>query len=533
MNQKDVNGATFMSRRLTNLDETNRILDPTAGLLAQTVLHGLNLATHTASTEARDLARFFQRSFDEDTSPYCRPSADYDSGEFCSCAASRQTGLNFGKDGTSEQPDTAFGDGRWTGFASNRARNAAIVMAQFPHVDIFTPSMVDLYEGEENTIEKPYALTGFYTNLNLATRGRFLPLVSFSPERQVSEKPRRYLGEESNIDLVRRVIEEEGFIGVKLHPSSGFNPSRNERFGCPNQVWQLGGSRPGRDDGEELNDAMEALFDCCEELQVPILTHGSDSLFANTACMHFGDEPEKWTNSPWQWAQALESRRDLKLCLAHFASRFHDQLKAQGRGRRLGELEYRDGELHVETNPDGTLRPSTWLAAALREMSKPGNQFYLDLSFMPHLVLDQLFLEAANGGQAVIDRSDWLNRKLGEFKERDNQYSYKGDYARGFTAFMDDKQEDLRARVLYGTDWHMPGISVLGQGDLYQRMIENVIPAGARGDYKQRVMGLNAVEFFGLQEGGANRERLRRFYDRHGLDDGDIPWMARIDRLYV
>ena len=76
-----------------------------------------------------------------------------------------------------------------TGFASHRSRNAAVLMAMAPEIDIFTPSMVDLYDRASSEKDSPYEQAKFYTALHCVTLGRFLPLVSFSPARQFKEDP--------------------------------------------------------------------------------------------------------------------------------------------------------------------------------------------------------------------------------------------------------------------------------------------------------------------------------------------------------
>ena len=75
--------------------------------------------------------------------------------------------------------------------------NASLMAALWPEVDIFMPSIVDLYEEpsvESDTVqrsEQPGDQAKFYKQLHLATLGRFLPMISIFEMRTMvpSEDP--------------------------------------------------------------------------------------------------------------------------------------------------------------------------------------------------------------------------------------------------------------------------------------------------------------------------------------------------------
>jgi hypothetical protein len=177
LNLHDIDEASFLVEREFNLDENASLL------FAKLVRSLANKLGHLLEGTALDIGDerghldFELGKLNSD--PRNRPAWASD-GDFCAYASSNQRGQNFRAERLGFQ---------LTGVFSNRIRNAARLMALFPKVDIFTPSMVDLFEDEpkylkdlEERIIRPHQIRtqiNFYSNLNLATNGRFLPLVSF------------------------------------------------------------------------------------------------------------------------------------------------------------------------------------------------------------------------------------------------------------------------------------------------------------------------------------------------------------------
>jgi hypothetical protein len=71
----------------------------------------------------------------------------------------------------------------------------------------------------------------------------------------------------------------------------------------------------------------------------------------------------------------------------------------------------------------------------------------------------------------------------------------------------------LMKHVLYGSDWLM--LAKERRADeylaLFARDLRRLFPTDA-----ERVLGANALEFL-VPKGGQNADRLRRYYQRHGL----------------
>lgn len=532
MNLNDSDGAAFFNRRYTNKafrpnteqsSRVNRFLDRATQIAFRLADGATSLYTHTLDAETKYL-----ENLPKDTS----------FSEFCRETSARERALFHSND--ADGADVPPGQGRLTGFASHRLRNASYMMAAWPEVDIFTPSMVDFYEGrigsrpwrevdpdkrdgkhnrEYGAHKQEYGTTPtaqavFYRELHKATRGRFLPLVSFHPERQMDEVraeqqlSRRDLEERRKtqltpLALVRKAVESWGFIGVKVHPSSGFDPLDNAKYGCSNTRYQW---QPGLSNLEEIGyqKAMNDLYSLCAELDVPILTHASDGLAANPNCMQHNPDPLEWTGSPAHWIQAVDRQTGPDVCLAHFASRFTDHIK-----QRDGGYEGQTFQQEYDAQ-DRELQPSKWLQAAVDDIvnRKSKSRMWLDLSHMPALVYSQASRAMANSPPPTYEYDE-------------------GRYAEMFGMFLQHNPH-LVSRIMYGTDAHMPAVSMVGPR--YLSLMEAVIKNASVPGYPnalQDIMGRNAVKFFGLANGGSNRKRLEAFYRDEGIKN--VTWMKRVD----
>lgn len=381
-----------------------------------------------------------------------------DGGAFCEAASRRQRTVLPSGNGT--DPGTAP-----LGFVRNRTRNAAIMMARWPEVDLFAPSMVDFYEVQGNDPFNLELQVEFYALLHRATKGRMVPLVSFHPVRGAHAPD----GGAGQLDLVRKAISSQGFIGVKLHPSSGFDPLDNEKYGCPNtRLPNVLERQPLGAAGAAVQAQMDQLYTLCDALDAPILTHGGTGLSANKPCMQDRHPPQQtlaWTNSSRHWGEALEARPELtnlRVCLGHFAAGF-------------------------ARTPDGAIVPHPWLDYATRHIEAKGSRgrLWMDLSAMPE------FVGASSPDRAAV-------------------------------AVHLAQHPQLHHRLLYGTDWHMPTLTPNG----YRRGIESLF----RGRQRRDVMGRNAVAFFGLDRPKV-RTRLERFYAEHDIPLQDVRWHRRMRAL--
>jgi hypothetical protein len=254
LNLDDGNNAAFLNRHYVQAEEPSFFADVIAG-------GAIRLSDVVAS--------WFVKTIDDEIEFLNRvSSAPFDDKKFCENANRQQNGVFLGsKSGVKAK----VGAGRSTGFLSNRLRNAALMMAYWPTVDLFTPSMVDFYEVSVLKIgvggprsSEPVHL---YEALHRATRGRFVPLVSFHPEREMKQGPKP--GQPKQLELVEKAICEMGFIGVKVHPTTGFDPMDNEMFGCPNTWLQLR-SDLTQEEKEGYQDAMKGLYELCDRLDTEI-----------------------------------------------------------------------------------------------------------------------------------------------------------------------------------------------------------------------------------------------------------------------
>lgn len=524
MNGKDSNEAAFVTRRfLRNATRNRRTQENDRAKLIAFIRSILAPDYKSARTEANNL-----RGSD--------PNRNNKPGTFltengkgpktvCHLGLPRKYEILASDDGTSKPHNHVLGDGRLTGFVSARTRNAAMLMAQFPKIDLFLPSIVDFYEADPESYSDPERQMQFYTALAIATEGRFLPVVSFHPERYFDEiKDRHAL---TNLDLVRGSIEHAGAVAVKVHPSSGFDPFDNARYA------QLTGDtrktcRDPREDYEDhkwriMDDGMRALYALCDELDVPILTHSGLSIASRPTCMEYSPNPDNWTNSTHHWAQALDHAHragnvKARVALAHFAGGF-GQMKPALSDKRKTPNQF----------PKGTpLTPTKWLETAMKHMRRGRHDMYLDTSIMNELALSRAHLEnrtfpysQENPKWTFNTQFNPMTREVFEEAKTDN-----GEFAEKFDAFFRDHKE-LHSRTMYGSDWHMPNTSSVSGHDGFMRLIESAIPdeKGLRAN----VMGKNAARFYGLREGQPNRKRIDRFLSQAGVDLRHVRWRHKLD----
>ncbi|OUD10690.1 hypothetical protein BVC71_04180 [Marivivens niveibacter] len=404
--------------------------------------------------------------------PYTRPlnseindleaviDANMDIAGFCATASDRQkTSLpNFQTRPAEDEP---------LGFMRNRMRNAALLIASAPQIDLFITSMVDMYEvhGEVDFYD-PHKQRLFYSKLALATKGRILPFVSFQPERAAEQT----YNDDYTIDFVRSAILEHGFLGVKIHPSVGIDPLDNTNFGCRNTsspdeldgVW-------GEQDGPYIQKQMDLLYDLCHELDVPLLTHHGTGILANPTCQLRGDNPDDWTNSTHHWIQLMErleqTHPNFRVCLGHLSGGF--------------EFE------------QGTLREHPWFSCTTQyilERLTAGDPCNIWLDTSAHA---ELFEDTEEAEQLKTAIADFIktNPKIAD-------------------------------RMIYGSDWHMPS----GLAKDYAHSMEGILPRS-----KQDIMGHNAIKFLGLNK-PATLGRLEKFFGQINLPLSNIPWFRKMER---
>ncbi len=205
--------------------------------------------------------------------------------------------------------------------------------------------------------------------------------------------------------------------------------------------------------GDRLDQELFAVYDWCEREEVPILTHTTATVGAGS-----GFEGRA---SPEFWRPVLQRHPQLRVNLAHF-----------GHFRQSRSAAY-----------SLDAYPGSWEDMTSALMGDFPN-VYADLSY---------FI--------------WI---MG----RPNRSELKSVKAL-FRVFL-ERTPDASKRFLYGTDWsfisHASGVdeylvrmeSFLGEMGFDQSALDDVFYG-------------NALRFLGLNPGGKNSERLRAFYQKHGL----------------
>jgi len=170
-------------------------------------------------------------------------------------------------------------------------------------VDLYTPAMVDFENWLSDKPKTKFAnqVAGM-KQLALDQRGRLHPLVAFCPKRQLDGG--------TSLDLGKKAILEDGFVGVKVYPPMGYQPIGNGDFQGGQAAW----------DG-----ALDELFKFCLDEDVPVMAHctthgaqGGPGLGVHSHVKH--------------WKRLLEQPgfANLRLNLAHFGSDAVDQVDEAG-----------------------------------------------------------------------------------------------------------------------------------------------------------------------------------------------------------
>lgn len=193
-------------------------------------------------------------------------------------------------------------------------------------VDLFVPLMTDYEEWLEGrppmTVADRLAFKTGEFGLNGRDGGRFHLFAPFCPLRAVRE------GVDTSLTRVRDLIENQGFLGVKLYPRMGYYPTGNAAQPHPE-------GEPRGATWSAIDAALAGLYDLCVELDVPITAHcasgGARSPYHVQGQGH-----------PRHWRAVLDQSRwsALRLNLAHM-----------GGGLTKGYLDWARAVAH-EVRPD-------------------------------------------------------------------------------------------------------------------------------------------------------------------------------------
>ena len=185
-------------------------------------------------------------------------------------------------------------------------------------IDLMCPSMVDydwwLAEGAETEKSPLQDQVSYYKELAVISGGRVHAFAPFDPFREAIHQ--KYKGTPqagtmwSSLDLVKKAITEQGFIGVKLYPPMGFAALGNDSMDVwRDKRWLTDIARePGF--GELLDAAMRSLFAWCRVEDVPILAH--------TNASNSPDDDFLPLVGPEYWSIAMSEFKGLRINFGHF-----------------------------------------------------------------------------------------------------------------------------------------------------------------------------------------------------------------------
>lgn len=163
-------------------------------------------------------------------------------------------------------------------------------------INLATPLMMDL--GIESYNEKPdlpyYAQIREISRVAAQFPCKLMPFIMFDPRRK------------NAFELAKNALMNQGFLGVKIYPTMGYNPDPDSKDDMGNSY-----NEP------ETNKALEALYIFCCKNNIPITTHCSrGGAFAE----YFKGIKEEASGycSPDNWKKVLEQYNKLRLNFAHF-----------------------------------------------------------------------------------------------------------------------------------------------------------------------------------------------------------------------
>jgi predicted TIM-barrel fold metal-dependent hydrolase len=299
--------------------------------------------------------------------------------------------------------------------------------------------------------------------------------VGFDPLRQALFRQHGGPPEDEPLAVVKKAVEDHGFIGVKLYPPMGFRATGNAALGnaFPSHVIAADGLGP--DAGRKLDAELDRLYAFCTGNNVPIMAHTSDSY---GSAKDYGKRA-----NPAAWVKVLEKYPALRINLAHFGG-FN-----RGGTRENAEQSW------------GWAIGRAFAAAATPNV-------YADISFFSE----------------VLHRSDeqrryviWLFKTFVErFPSAAQRLIYGSDWT------MVGYADGFPARAIAGHE----------KDQLYPDIVADFLrrDVGFSASQIDDVMFRNAVRFMGLgqdQKAQGTRGRLEQFYLRAGLN---AAWMQDFDR---
>ena len=329
--------------------------------------------------------------------------------------------------------------------------------------------------------------------------------VAFDPLRQVLFE-RLSAAEQKKqtepLELVRRAIATQGFIGVKLYPPMGFRAIGNKDRSLPEPVTRY--YKLDKSTGGKIDEALLKLYVWCRDNNVPVMAHANQS-----------NEPYDGGNasaSPDFWQNLIETSsgnkdfKSLKINLAHFG----------GFEETIGKWLAGDSNAGPETSWE-------WKIGQIRE-KYPDAQLFSDISYLNEVlqVPDRENLQSTLDGQDLKEQQEQAKKVLAQVKKH-------------FTAFKNrfSKSEDF---LVFGSDWLMLGEEggypdadspKQSYGDLVRNFLEKDVGYGAPA--VDKIMFGNAVKFLGLGSAEGEKSTRRRLETFYGGSGGE--WLKEFDNI--
>lgn len=326
-------------------------------------------------------------------------------------------------------------------------------------VDLVVTSMVDydywLNQGypTPTNLNEQVELMGEITKLLGGRIHGFVPFCPFRDAMTINST-----GEGASMRLIKRAVEDFGFVGVKIYPPMGFAALGN----AGKSVWQGKGSLlPAASDpdfGKHLDNAMRRLYKYCLSHDVPIMAHTNNS------------------NGPYREFEALAGSDYWDIALKEFP----------GLSVNFGHFGDSDPEDHHGN------RSRKFLKLMTKGVGTSGERVFADTGYFAGATLDY--------GKMTDVLSDLYAQENKILLER---LMYGSDWS------MTLKESRVAS---YLADF-MEVISRLENGDPVRRVRNQAL--------SNAFFGQNAVEFLGLKSNRGNRTRLERFYSRHRIPTPD------------
>jgi len=156
------------------------------------------------------------------------------------------------------------------------------------------------------------------SEISKQSNGYMKPIVSYNPWTDIAE-------DGASLDLVKRAIENHGFVGVKIYPQMGFFPSGNSE----NKFYPRNGRYPK--DLVELDTRLSLLFEYCSENSIPVMAHSEESRGQTKKHNQLGGP------GAWERFFTEKNRGGIRINLAHVGGSHERQLE-NGWNRKFANI---------------------------------------------------------------------------------------------------------------------------------------------------------------------------------------------------